>query len=405
MQATQSGSIIGSREYDGLFFGKDSMFRSQGRKAPTTEAAKRSQTLGNLNPLDVSGGLRSEGQFGPERYGRVMGDIVEGGHRIGGFIALMRQGYPPEEAAKRIKMIHVDYSDLTDVEKKYLRRAIPFYSFSKGMSKYLAGELAARPGGKIAQSVRAANITREPDQTTPDYISQGVSLPFGSSPDGTKHFITGLGLMHEQPLQVAAPFAAFATTANLNPSDMLYKVGSNLNPAIKAPLELMFDESMFQQGPHGGRDLDSMDPLIGRTMSNVGNTLGLTDRTDPVRTPKLLEAVVSNSPASRVFHTARKATDPRKGLLGKATNTLTGVSYSSVSPAAQDAILRERAAEIMQQMGGRVFERSYIPDYELERMDPETRAQAEQWMELMKTLAKRAKERRAIRNLQEAQLK
>lgn len=408
VSSKSASSIIGLQKTEGLgilnILNPKSYVRTAGRAKPVSDAAKKSQLFGSMNPLDVSGGARAEGRFAAERYGRAIGDVVEGGHRLGGFIALMRQGYSPEEAAKRIKMIHVDYGDLTKGEREIARRLIPFYSYSKGMSKYIANELSARPGGKVAQSIRAANISREPDVTTPDYINQGVSLPIGSSSDGTRNYITGLGLMHEQPVDMLNPVAGLVTLGSgLDVQPTLFKLGSNLNPLIKAPLETLFNESMFQSSPQGGRSLDDMDPLIGRGLSNIGNTLGLTDRTDPVRTNKLLETVVANSPLARAGTTVRKAFDPRKGILGKAANTLTGLQLSSVSPAAQDAILRERAAELMREMGGKNFSRTYIPDYELDRMDAATRAKAEQFMELMRLLAKRAKERKAILEMQQAQ--
>lgn len=399
-----TGNVIGAKKRDGLFFKKGSVLRTEGRQVPLNKKGEPISKGRSANPLEVSGGMRREGQFAPERYGRAIGDIIEGGHRLGGFIALMRQGYEPAEAAKRIKLAQVDYSDLTDSERQIGRRLVPFYSFSKGMGKYLASEIGARPGGKIAQTIRAANISREPDVTTPDYINEGVSLPWSTMEDGTRNYVTGLGLMHEAPVNMLDPAVALATGATFNPQKTLFKAGSNLNPLLKIIPETVFNQSMFQEGPSGGRSLDDMDPSLGRALSNVGNTLGLTDRKTPVPTPKLLETLLSNSPASRVIHTTRKAFDPRKGIMGKAVNTLSGISYSSVSPAAQDATLRNRAAEIMKEMGGRSFERSYIPDYELEQMDAATRAEAEQWMSLMQLLSKRAKERRALENLRQSQL-
>ena len=404
VQHATSGSIVGSKQYDGLVFRKGSLLRTEGRKVPVDKQGAKVHKHRGANPLEVTGGMRNEGQFAPERYGRAIGDIVEGGHRLGGFIALMRQGYEPAEAAKRVKLAHVDYSDLTDSEKQIGRRLVPFYSFSKGMGKYMATEMSARPGGKIAQSVRAANISREPDVTTPDYINEGVSLPWSTMEDGTRNYVTGLGLMHEAPVNMLDPVAGLVTAGTLNPQKTLFKVGSNLNPMLKIVPETVFNQSMFQEGPSGGRSLDDMDPSLGRALSNIGNTLGLTDRKTPVATPKLLETVLANSPASRAIHTTRKAFDPRKGILGKAVNTLSGISYSSVSPAAQDATLRNRASEIMKEMGGRSFERSYIPDYELETMDAKTREEAEKWMSLMTLLGKRAKERRALEALRQSQL-
>jgi hypothetical protein len=340
------------------------------------------------------------------RLARSTGDAVEAGHRAGGLIALMRQGYAPSEAARRIRLLHVDYSNLSTTEREVFRRMFPFYAYSRGMIEYIAKELAERPGGPIAMSIKAANRTIDREEAVPDYVSEGFSVPLGTGSQGTKHFITGLGLMHEAPLNLMSP----------NPQRFIFGLGSMLNPVLKAPIELATNESLFQSSPQGGRSLDDLDPLIGRLGSNVttslqmlgkGNVKGLalgTDeyaRTPPWRLPKTLELAVANSPASRYLSTARQLADPRKNLLQKALGTGTGLRLTSISPAAQDAVLRERVEAIIRKYGGRIFERSYIPQEVLDEMSPDEREVAQQWMELMRVLGKRAKERKKQREAQD----
>lgn len=340
--------------------------------------------LSNIDPTAVAGARGSKDSFILSRYGRAVGDMVESLHRIGGFTALLKQGYDPVEAASRIKLLHVDYTNLSAAEREVFRRAMPFYSFTRGMAEYVGTELATRPGGPVAMTIKGANRASDRDTSTPDYVSEGLSFPLSVGPDGTRNYLTGLGLMHEQPVNLMTP----------DPQRFLFGLGSMLSPAIKAPLEATFNESLFQSSPQGGRSLDDMDPLLGRMLSNMGNTLGMTDREAPYRFPKMVELGLANSPAARYLSTARVAFDPRKSLLAKGLGIGSGLRISTISPAAQDAILRERAEEIIRKLGGKVFERPYIPDEELAVMSPEERAQAEMWMELMQLLGKRTKERK-----------
>jgi hypothetical protein len=318
--------------------------------------------------------------------GRAIGDAVEFQHRVGGYVALRRQGYSAAEAANRINMLHVDYSNLSRAEKDYLRRAIPFYSFSRGMAKYLTNELTRRPAGPVGTTIRAQNKSRDTDVATPTYVSKGLSIPLGQNDDGTRHFLTGLGLMHEQPVQQLSPFL----------SGDLGKAGfsaiSNANPLLKAGLERMFDESTFQEGVDGGVDLDDMRPPVGQMLSN------LMDKEDgePVRLGKTFEILAGSSPLSRYISTVSQMADDRKGLLGRFVAPMTGLRITSVSPERQDAVLRERAEQYLQQIGARKFEKRYIPDGVYDSMSEEDKKIADKYMALVEVLGKRSKERRKV---------
>lgn len=360
-----------------------------------TKGAAREGTTwkDSINPTKTAGFLSEYEDYVLSRYGRAAGDVVETGHRAGGFIALLRQGYDHGEAARRIKELQVDYSNLTKSERNVMRRAIPFYGFQKGMATMIGGELYRRPGGPMAQSIRMANRASSSDASTPDYIRQGLSVPLGDGEDGSKNFLTGLGLMHEAPLSQLQPSVQGST----------FNLLAQFNPLPKWFLERATNESLFQSSPQGGRSLDDQDPLVGRLGSNIANTLGLSDRTEPYRLGKNFESIVANSPAARYLSTARQAFDPRKTVMQKLGALGTGMRVTTVSPGSQDAVLRENATALMREMGGKAFERIYIPDSVLATMSPAERDQAEQWMALMRFLAKRAKGRKAEREAEESE--
>jgi hypothetical protein len=106
-----------------------------------------------------------------------------------------------------------------------------------------------------------------------------------------------------------------------------------------------------------------------------------------------LEFAVSNSPLTRYVTTARQLTDPRKHPISLGVNLLTGARVSDVSPAAQDAVLAQRADALTKQIGGRTFSRTYIPDEE--NLSPADQELAAELAELKKLLARRARVRRA----------
>ena len=345
--------------------------------------------LERANPLNLEA-------FAPHRIGQDAARFTEGLNRVTPYIELRKKGWTPQAAAKRVNEIQVNYKS-SAVADKLMGRLFPFWKFSKGMVPFTLKELGQKPGGGIAQTMRAANRARGTDELTPDYVADTTSIPLGKLPDGSNRYITGLGL----------PFEDVFSLVNANdPQSSGREVLSRMNPLIKGPAELFTGQSFFQKGPIGGRPIEDLDPTIGRTLSNIGQLAkdpkrilfgGEHESVDPVQTSRLAEFVLSNSPLSRATTTARVASDPRKGLGAKAANLLTGFKVADVSPASQDALLREEAAKAMKRLGGKSFTRTYIPKDRREKMSPEAQLDALLLDSLMSELARRAKERKAAR--------
>lgn len=320
--------------------------------------------------------------------------IAEWLNRATMFRYLRKKGWTIDAAAAKVKELHFDYSELAPAERLVFRRLMPFYRFTRGMIPLTLKTLVNHPGGVMAKTIQAANAGRGQMATTPDYIGETASIPLGTSEDGTQRYITGLGLPFEDPLSFLNANPIYDPGGAIQGG--LLEAGSRLNPLVKAPLEWMTGESFFQRGPYGGRELDDLDPTIGRTLANVA---GLDE---PVRWPgsEGMEFVLANSPYSRLATTARQLTDRRKwDYLGLPALVpfLSGVRISDVSPAAQDAILRERSGALARDLGAERFVRTYIPEDRLAAMSPEQRAAAEEYVQLWKVLADRAKQRKAMR--------
>jgi hypothetical protein len=324
---------------------------------------------------NLRAGLNMAGEAG----GRVA-DKVEFMNRVPLYMYLTRKkGWSAAEAAAKVNELHVDYSQLTGFEKSAMRRLVPFYSFQRRIAPVILNTILERPGGFLAQSIKASADLHNEDPLTPEHVGSTLSIPnpLKNADYEGKSYITGFGLPHEQLLQYVG-----------GPRAVLREAASQLNPIVKAPLEWATGQSFFQSGPGGkGRDIEELDPTLGRIYANV---------TGAEKPPKstALEFFSANLPTSRVQTSLRQLTDPRKDIGEKAVNFLTGARITDVDLKAQERVVQNRALDLMKDMGARTFEKPYFPDELVEEMSPEEAAQADALELLQAVLADRQKKRK-----------
>lgn len=324
-------------------------------------------------------GGATESTLGPVAAAEMAGKRTDFMNRAVPFANLTGKGFDPAEAMRQVNFAQVDYSPRTFTPaERVLKMLFPFYSFSSRMTPYVGKTLTTNPGGGMGQTIRAIKAGRDDDSMLPEHVADTAAIPLPAQvSDGTKRYLTGVGLMLEDPLQ----FFGGARSGGL-------EVLSRLNPALKGPLEWATGQSFFQKGPNGGRPLDDLDPTIGRILANV------TGQEQAVKTPQALEAIIGNSPLTRVATTLRQLTDTRKSIGDKLVALGTGVRISDVSPAAQDAMLREWVQNAEKKIGGRTFLKTWIPDDVKAKMSPEQLANALKLEMLMNVLNTRTKDRR-----------
>jgi len=378
--------------------GGDSPLYTPGAEQPLKEYGRQMLGIGddvtyNLRKAEMRGGWTGaeRSTFAPFAAGEKLGNWIEGQARISPFMDMLRRGISPKVAAERVAAAQVDYSSraFTQFEKK-LQLLFPFYSFGSRQAKFLAGELIDRPGGPIAQTIRAGSRATSDDPFLPSHIRQGLAIPLGEADDGTKRFINSLGLMHEDPLSLAQS----------TPSGFGMELLSRATIPIKGALEKITGQSFFQRGRTGGRQLSDLDPSLGRLISNVMGD------DDPYPTPPGLEFLLSNSPLSRAIGTARTAFDDRKSIPVRALRLGTGIGVTDVSPQAQSFEMREALVEVLRAMkplGVRNTEIFYVNPASLARRSPEEQAEVTKFMRLQATMI--SKSRKEGANAQQALLK
>ena len=343
-----------------------------------------------LNPLNVRGiGGRTETTNAIVKAGQDVGYYVETMNRLSPFVKMLRDGIDPAAAAAKVKAAHIDYSNraFTDAERAVLTRLFPFYKFSSRMMPFTVRELMERPGGKVAQSVRAADLGREDDPLAPPHVSGSLSIGLGETDDGTKRFLTGFGLPHEDPLSLlqVAPGSSFRSVGSTG-MELLGRV----TPGIKMPFELATGRQLWAQG----RELRDADPTLGRLVSNVRERI-TGEPVEPTDFGPWVEFLAPSVPyVGRTASTLRSIADPRKSAFDTALNMLTGVRVTDVSPAAQEAQLRDILKDkLRDEYGGKVFTKVFVPKTQQERLSPEEATRVEEIQSILNMLTRRKTER------------
>lgn len=344
------------------------------------------------NPLSVRGVAgQTETNFPIVKGGEYLGHYTDSANRVPGFLELLYQGVDPDEAARRINAAQVDYSGrtFTEFERKVMKRVAPFYSFIRKQAPYTAETLMEKPGGRMAQEIRLANQANKDPEPLPDKVTSSMAIPLGKQEDGTKRFLTSLGLMHEDPLSLVQIGDSALDTASKTGRQLIGRV----NPIIKAGAEIPFGKLAFS-----GQDLQDADPSIGRMVTNIKDTI-TGERTETAYgagddTGSAAEYIAQGIPGlSSVTNILRTGFDPRKSIGDKALNIGTGVKVTDISPRTQEAVIIERVKDQLKRSGGKILERPYIPEGTRANAEPGQLDRADELLGLLKLQDKQRAER------------
>ncbi len=392
-EAAPLGSELASRSVEDFLGGSPlGAFASLNlRKRPGRNWWKPWATRGVGTEFMGTGPKREKSEFLLSIWGEDAGYVVETLNRFAPGISMLRRGIDPREAVRRVKLLQVDYMNQA-IGDKYIRRAIPFFSFLKGMSKFLAEDLSQRPGGPLAQTIRAeAAMQREGlPAAMPEHIRQTAAIPLGEAIGGGTNVLTSLGFMHEDPLQffggVTSRGPAKAVTSMIGTATN--EALSRLSPQLSVPFELARGRSLWQSGPRGGRALvDQYGHVAGLAGQLTGQKLKFHPAVEEI--PQLLGA-------GRLLSTVSKALDPRKTLPQKAWNLLTGVHLTTVSPEQQEKVIGETVEGLMTDLGARQFERLYFPDEYMQQLPPAERQKRQELQTLRRALDKKWRDRKKL---------
>jgi len=191
------------------------------------------------------------------RAGRGAGGYIENEARIAAFIGFQRRGMSETEAMKLVNDVLFDYDALSDFERQYLKRAVPFYVWTKKNIALQAKAIRNQPG-RVVNPTKAFN-NEDPDvtDTLATWELEGLRLQVGR--DG-KHvrMVTGIDL----PISNVDRLLPIGKIIDGNLSEALRDTVGVMTPLLKVPMEVATKTEFFS-----GRSLDRVrSSTVGRML-------------------------------------------------------------------------------------------------------------------------------------------
>ena len=318
--------------------------------------------------------------------------------RLGGMIALMRQGISADVAAKRITSALVDYSSLTSFERQTLRRIFPWWAYTSRIGKYVVGQLAQNPGGGYAQTMRALSTLQASDEDT--YVPEALRQQFAFRvPDAIKPY---LGIDPNSPnttflTDIDIPgidtlsLLGLAPTAYGTVQSTAYNLAQQANPFIKSAMELATGTDTFSRRPleQAVTPADRIYKSLYEKATGTPAPTGLN--------PLVRQAInVVPGPWQRLISIGGTLADDRipmtQRVLKTGVNAMTGVKLRTVDPAWQ---LNDARRKLAGRLGS--FMQDYTESYIPKETIPQVPSELIPEYQLFRTLGKDLRETRKAR--------
>lgn len=202
----------------------------------------KANLLNKINPTDVD-------NFIPYKLGREVGNNIENQARLVNFIGNIKRGLSYQEAAEHVNKFLFDYNDITEFERHFMKRAIPFYTWMRKNAPLQLEQMFTNP--KRYQPI--AKVWKEIEGITPtsdrvdkkyinDFAQDWIQMPVKvKNPDG-----------REEPVfwNPNLPVGDIDRIPNpLNIPDAVQTILTQSSPFIKVPIELSANKNMFFDSP------------------------------------------------------------------------------------------------------------------------------------------------------------
>lgn len=281
-----------------------------------------------------------------------LSDVNDSIARLGTFIALLRKGTTPVEAAKRVSKALVDYSSLTGIERHVFRNIFPWWAYNSRIGKYVVEHMMKQPGGRFAQVVRGMNVLQAPEGDTniPTSLRQQFALrlpdwavPYSKQPGVTTYAV-----------DFDFPGVDVVNYKKDNWQDTIAELFNQSHPLARTLAETAMNRDFYSRKP-----LDQSTKRIDRIYQYLFNT--------PQNLPLLAKAIIGNIPGTqRPLNFLGGLADPRvpnfgERLLKESANATLGVKFRDVDENWAHYDLMQKLAD-MQRGWARSGMYSSIPD-------------------------------------------
>ena len=269
------GKVIGASDYivgkvTGKALDKGAEVRGTGmtREEIFDEAIKRGVYESGMYAQDVgTGAARSSNVIGSTEWSVInkafaAGKTVENNARLALFIDSIAKGvkaagrkgqtkFKPDEIEKilddasiNVRKSLFDYGDLSEVEKRYMKRAMPFYTWTRKNIPAQLQAIALHPDRANKLNILVAGLQSGVQRVDSNDIDEWIKDQYpiflnAEDSEQTYTFITAL---------------SYLPTAELNrvfqsPEGMAHMFSQMGTPLLKVPLEIMFNYDTFRERP------------------------------------------------------------------------------------------------------------------------------------------------------------
>lgn len=162
----------------------------------------------------------------------------------------LRTGMSPVEAIMRVNKYHFNYSKdaMTDWERKFAARALPFYTWTRNSVPLMATEMLRQPRSfyRYLQVKQNIELGVEKDRTVPAWYGKrwGIDLSglMGNPNQGARSFA-----FPDLPFMDLIEFTDMPSRDR--PFGGLTRIAESLAPQVKTPIEMLTGTSMFRNIP------------------------------------------------------------------------------------------------------------------------------------------------------------
>lgn len=351
--------------------------------------------LQRVNPFNVEGGfevpLLGKGSartdattYAPAAMGERAADVVEFVNRVAPYIELRKRGWSPAAAARKVRLVQYDYREMSKFDRTVGRRLIPFYGFWRKNLPAQIRELIDHPGGRAAQTIRAANSLRENKEGyIPNWLGEGLPIRLGADSSaynllstvppnevpGTATFISSSGLL---PIEEAFNRVSFEG-GKPDIKRIVQKLLAQTASPFSTPAQMFTGEQFWS-----GRNLSDLHQF-------------------PTENPQI-NFLLGQTPATRAVSTARTVLDDRKTNIAKLLNILVG-GIRSTQVDEERAMALEGRQILEDMLGGQPdagkVTRFYLKPDDIAEVSPDLIDQMSLYQAVMQQLAEINKKRKA----------
>ena len=180
------------------------------------------------------------------KLGMSTGNVIENNARVAHFMSKLDEGLTPMEAALSVKRYLFNYADLTPWEKATMKRAFPFYSWTRFNQPLQIRGIVDRPNNYASLVDIKNNIERQveapsdTDKLTHQFIKDNTSILTRINSDGhPEYFMLGGWLPAADIADIGQPFKTMID--NLGPWKIGAELALNRDSFTQQPIEGEYD--------------------------------------------------------------------------------------------------------------------------------------------------------------------